>query len=124
MKKQRYMLGVGALACLALVLTMAQSHAGNGGTEFSGTWTTLQGWVEGTLGKIITTGMVLTGVGMGIARQNLMPLAVGAGGGLGLYSTPTILGQVFSGTIPVSAPTAWLAAQPVFDLPHLATMLL
>jgi conjugal transfer pilus assembly protein TraA len=117
------LLGVGVLGCLALVMSTSQSHAGTGGNEFADVWTTLNGWIQGTLGKIVTTAMVLVGIGAGIARQSLMAFAVGVGGGIGLYSAPTILTNIFTATVSVAGADGVLAHQPVFDLARVALAL-
>jgi conjugal transfer pilus assembly protein TraA len=123
MVKRDVALGVFGLACVALVMSTASSHAGNLGTEFATPWATITGWAEGTLGKIITTSMVLVGIGAGIARQSLMPFAVGVGGGLGIYSAPTIIGNIFTASVAASAAPDWIATQPVIDLVHVASLI-
>ena len=107
-------LGLILLAAVCFVMTMSACHAGTGGTEFAAMWTTLQGWVEGTLGRVVTTAMVLVGIGIGVARQSLMAFVVGVGGGLGLYATPGIINNIFVATVATSvaakAPVVNLAA--------------
>ena len=48
---------------------------------------------------------VLVGIVGGIARQSLMAFALGIGGGMGLYNTPTVVESVMSATLPVVAST-------------------
>lgn len=79
--------------------------AGTGGTEFDTVWTTLTDWMQGTLGKIASGAMILVGIIAGVARQSLMAFAVGIGGGVGLYNTPTIVDNVMTATLE-HAPTA------------------
>jgi conjugal transfer pilus assembly protein TraA len=83
--------------------------AGTGGTEFDTVWTTLTDWMQGTLGKIAAGAMILVGIIAGVARQSLMAFAVGIGGGVGLYNTPTIVDNVMTATLE-HAPTATQAA--------------
>lgn len=123
-KRNRIILAVAAMGCAALLMSTLPSHAGTAGAEFSDTWTQLSGWIEGTLGRIVTTSMVLVGIGGAIARQSLTPFAVGAGGGMGLYATPTIVGNIFTGTLAASVPTAFVASQPVMDLTHIVSTIL
>ncbi|MFC0180961.1 TraA family conjugative transfer protein [Thorsellia kenyensis] len=74
--------------------------AGSGGDAFSDVWDTLKEWTQGTLGRIIAGAMVLVGIVGGIARQSLMAFALGIGGGMGLYNTPTVVESVMSATLP------------------------
>ena len=110
--KTKICLSVAALAALCLMMSVSDSHAGTAGTEFTELWTKLQGWVEGVLGRIVTTALVLVGIGVGIARQSLMAFVVGVGGGLGLYATPTIITNIFTATIAVAV----AANAPVVDV--------
>ncbi|MGL4616279.1 MAG: TraA family conjugative transfer protein, partial [Shewanella sp.] len=65
----------------------------------------LKDWTQGTLGRIVAGAMVLVGIVGGIARQSLMAFALGIGGGMGLYNTPTVVESVMSATLPVVAST-------------------
>lgn len=88
------------LVLMALAIT-EPAMAGTGGDEFDDVWQTLSGWTQGTLGRIIAGAMVLVGIVGGIARQSLMAFALGVGGGMGLYNTPTVVESVMSATLPV-----------------------
>ncbi|MCV5373075.1 hypothetical protein OFD18_33325, partial [Escherichia coli] len=79
------------------------SFAGTGGDAFTDVWDTLKDWTQGTLGRIVAGAMVLVGIVGGIARQSLMAFALGIGGGMGLYNTPTVVESVMSATLPVVA---------------------
>ena len=81
------------------------SFAGTGGAAFPDVWDTLKDWTQGTLGRIVAGAMVLVGIVGGIARQSLMAFALGIGGGMGLYNTPTVVESVMSATLPVVAST-------------------
>ncbi|MEC9295688.1 MAG: TraA family conjugative transfer protein, partial [Pseudomonadota bacterium] len=76
-----------------------------GGDAFTDVWDTLKDWTQGTLGRIVAGAMVLVGIVGGIARQSLMAFALGIGGGMGLYNTPTVVESVMSATLPVVAST-------------------
>ncbi|MGL4616095.1 MAG: TraA family conjugative transfer protein, partial [Shewanella sp.] len=78
---------------------------GTGGDAFTDVWDTLKDWTQGTLGRIVAGAMVLVGIVGGIARQSLMAFALGIGGGMGLYNTPTVVESVMSATLPVVAST-------------------
>lgn len=89
---------VAPVAVLALA-TVEPAFAGTDGTEFDGIWDTLTGWTQGTLGKIVSGGMILIGVIAGMARQSLMSFATGIGGGMGLYNSPTVVEAVVTATV-------------------------
>lgn len=85
---------------LSLMVPMVAMASGTGGDEFISIWDTLKAWIEGTLGRIITAGIVIVGIVAGIARQSLMAFAIGIGGGMGLYNSPKIIDELFSAVIP------------------------
>lgn len=76
-----------------------QAHAGTGGTEFDDIWTTITDWTQGTLGRIIAGSMILVGIVGGIARQSIMAFAMGIGGGVGLYNSPTVVEAIMTATL-------------------------
>ncbi len=90
---------VGAVGVMTL-LVAEPSFAGTGGSAFTDVWDTLKDWTQGTLGRIVAGAMVLVGIVGGIARQSLMAFALGIGGGMGLYNTPTVVESVMSATLP------------------------
>lgn len=106
--------GVAAVAGLVAASMVAPdaAFAGTGGTEFDAVWTTLTEWMQGTLGKIAAGTMILVGIIAGIARQSLFSFAVGIGGGIGLYNTPTIVDAVMTATLE-HVPAATSAVQTV-----------
>ena len=95
---------IGALGLMALMIS-EPSFAGTGCDAFTDVWDTLKDWTQGTLGRIVAGAMVLVGIVGGIARQSLMAFALGIGGGMGLYNTPTVVESVMSATLPVVAST-------------------
>jgi conjugal transfer pilus assembly protein TraA len=95
---------IGALGLMALMIS-EPSFAGTGGDAFTDVGDTLKDWTQGTLGRIVAGAMVLVGIVGGIARQSLMAFALGIGGGMGLYNTPTVVESVMSATLPVVAST-------------------
>ncbi|EMQ40841.1 membrane protein [Vibrio cholerae] len=111
---------IGALGLMALMIS-EPSFAGTGGDAFTDVWDTLKDWTQGTLGRIVAGAMVLVGIVGGIARQSLMAFALGIGGGMGLYNTPTVVESVMSATLPVVAST-----QEVIDtaVPAISAVLL
>mgnify|MGYP001298331397 FL=1 len=69
-KKQ---VGVGALMTLLAGLAMA----GQTGTEFSAMYTLVIGWANGFLGKTMAIAAFLFGAGYGVAKQTIVPAALG-----------------------------------------------
>lgn len=80
-------------------LMVASAQAGTGGTEFDGIWTLIKGWMQGTLGRVIAGGMVLTGLIAGWARGSLFAAVAGVGMGLCLYYGPTVIEAVVTATV-------------------------
>lgn len=99
MDKKSLLMAAAMAAAATAVIAPDLVQAGTGGTEFAGVWTTLTDWVQGTLGRIAAGAFVLVGIIAGVARQSLMAFAVGIGGGVGLYNTPSILDNVLSATL-------------------------
>ncbi|WP_052189782.1 MULTISPECIES: TraA family conjugative transfer protein [Xenorhabdus] len=87
------------LMVVAFLLVPDQAHSGTGGTAFDDVWVTLKDWTQGTLGRIVAGAMILVGVVSGIARQSLMAFAIGIGGGMGLYNSPTVVESIMSATL-------------------------
>ncbi len=107
---------ISAIGVIGLLIT-DPALAGTGGTAFDAVWNTLKDWTQGTLGRIIAGAMVIVGLVAGIARQSLMGFALGVGGGMGLYNTPTVIESVMSATLPLVAPgqTVWNIAIPAIE---------
>lgn len=90
------------LALLAAVSVLAiDTVAGTGGasSSFDDILTWLTEVIQGTLGAVVCSAMILVGIIAGIARQSLMAFAIGIGGGVGLYNTPDIINGIFTATI-------------------------
>ncbi len=92
-----------ALFAVCLVAIMPDNaFAGTGGASFDDIWVWLKDNIQGTLGRSICGAIVTVGIIAGIARQSLMSFAVGIGGGMGLYNTPTVLESLVSATLPTT----------------------
>lgn len=87
-----------AIAVGVTLMMTGAAYAGTGGTEFDTIWTTIKDWTQGTLGRIIAGAMILVGIIAGVVRQSLMAFAVGIGGGIGLYNSPTIIENIMTAT--------------------------
>lgn len=91
-------LSIGLLT-IAFLITPEHAHAGTGGTAFDEVWITIKDWTQGTLGRIVAIAMILVGIVAGISRQNLMGFAMGIGGGMGLYNSPTVIESIMGATL-------------------------
>jgi conjugal transfer pilus assembly protein TraA len=87
------------LMAVVFLLTPEHAYAGTGGMEFDDVWVTLKDWTQGTLGRIVAGAMILVGLVGGVARQSLMAFALGIGGGVGLYNSPTVVESIMSATL-------------------------
>lgn len=92
-----------ALAATALVVAPDGAYAGTTGTEFDSIYTTVTGWVEGTLGRLISVVAVVAGLAMGVMRGAVIPFLIGIGVALGLNSAPTIINGIVTATLPDAA---------------------
>jgi conjugal transfer pilus assembly protein TraA len=75
----------------SMLFWASAAYAGTGGTEFTDLYTTLQGWSQGYLGKTIALGAFIVGMGMGIAHQSIMAIALGIGAAMAVQYAPTII---------------------------------
>ncbi|MEQ9151895.1 MAG: TraA family conjugative transfer protein [Parvibaculum sp.] len=96
------LVAVGLVAVTALVLVPDHAHAGADPT-FDDVWTTLRDWAQGSLGKVLAGGFVMTGLAAGIVRQSLMSFATGVGGGVGVYVAPDVIEEIVQASLPVLA---------------------
>jgi len=83
----------------SLVATAAM--AGSGGTEFDTALTTVVDWFEGALGKLIAVTTLGVGLAMGIMRQSVMSVVVGASMALALNYGPGIIQGLVTANLPV-----------------------
>ena len=83
-----------AASTVAAVAGVQVALAGTAGTEFQDIWNLLVDWSQGFLGKIISLGMIMYGLGAGLVQQNLKGAIVGLGGGLILFYGPNVIDGV------------------------------
>lgn len=94
-----------ALALMATYLFLASEAVAGSATAdadedtFGDVWTTIQGWTQGTFGRIIALTLVLVGAAMGVVRQSLITFVVGVAMGLGLYNAPLIIDTIMGASI-------------------------
>ncbi len=88
----------GSLGMVSAIV-VGSAHAGTQGTEFDSVYTTISGWAQGTLGKIIALAMFITGAAIGVVRQSLLAAVPAIGGALALYAAPTVIGNIMTATL-------------------------
>lgn len=86
---------VAGCACIAPSLC----HAGTGGTEFTATYQEIVGWLQGDLGRLIASSLLLVGLVMGVVRQSIMAAVPAIACGLVATVAPTIIGAVVTAVI-------------------------
>lgn len=85
------------LAVVATVATIATAAAFAGAdTTFGTTVTKVKDWMEGSLGKLFALGSLAVGLGVGIVKQSVMAVVVGAGMGLAASTAPGVLNSLLT----------------------------
>jgi conjugal transfer pilus assembly protein TraA len=87
------------IMAIMLIGIAANVFAGVNGTEFQSVETALYDWSQGGLGRALALTIFLVGMGVGIARQSLMAVASGLGGGLALFYLPDVINLIVAATI-------------------------
>jgi len=85
----------------AATLFTTVALAGSGGTEFDTALTTVVDWFEGALGKLIAVTTLGVGLAMGIMRQSVMSVVVGAAMALAMNNGPGILQGLVTANLPI-----------------------
>lgn len=103
----------------AVALTVAAGAAAAGGlgtsAEFGGTYTTIQGWIDGDVGGIVALLIFAVGLGMGIMKQSLGAIVIGLGGALAAANGADVIDGIMGAALPV----ADVAATAVQNVPTL-----
>lgn len=68
-------------------------------TTFDTIHTTLEGWAQGSLGKVISVATFIVGVAMGVVRQSVIAAVVGVGSAMVMYYGPGVINSIFSALI-------------------------
>lgn len=80
------------------VLFGPEAMAGTNG-DFDSIYTTLKGWAQGSLGKVIAVGAFIVGIAAGIAQQSIMAAVIGIGMALVMYYGPTVMENIVTAVI-------------------------
>ena len=90
-----------AFCGLVLIFMFVQhAEAGTGGSsEFGSIYTLLTGWLQGMLGRILAVTFLMVGLVSGVMRGSMMGLVLGIACGLGVYTAPTVINNIVTGTI-------------------------
>lgn len=73
--------------------------AGAGGTEFNAAYVTMTDWLTGDLGRLITAGLLIVGLAIGIVRQSVMAAVPAIAAGLVVSVAPTVINAIVTATI-------------------------
>ncbi|MEL6264596.1 MAG: TraA family conjugative transfer protein [Pseudomonadota bacterium] len=84
-----------------MLLAAAAARAGTGGTEFDAIYGLVEGWMEGTLGRLFAVASVVVGLGAGILRGSVLAAVTGIGFALVMFYAPDIIGGIVTATLPV-----------------------
>jgi len=87
--------GVGALLTLIAGLAMA----GTTGVEFQAMYTLVIGWANGFLGKTMAIAAFVFGAGYGVAKQTIVPAALGIVFALVMAVGPGIIDGIVTAVI-------------------------
>jgi conjugal transfer pilus assembly protein TraA len=82
-----------------LTLMAGLAVAGTTGTEFSAMYTLVIGWANGFLGKTMAIAAFLFGAGYGVAKQTIVPAALGIVFALVMAVGPGIIDGIVTATI-------------------------
>ena len=103
-RAQRYAQVIVPVVAVAALVPMAVFAASGGTTaagmgDFGNAYTRVRTWATGDLGRLVTVGLLVTGVSMGIVRQSVMAAVPAAGAGLALSLGPGIIEAIFTATL-------------------------
>jgi conjugal transfer pilus assembly protein TraA len=84
---------------LAGMLFFQEAFAGTDGDDFADIYTKLQQWSQGSLGKVVSLGMFLVGLSIGVIQQSIIAVVIGISGAMALYYGPNIISSVVSAVI-------------------------
>lgn len=94
--KKYGLLSVALTVLSGAALANSASGGTGGATEFQGMFDAIVLWSEGYLGKLLAIGAFLIGMGMGIAKQSIIAVALGIAFALTLAYGPAIITGVFA----------------------------
>ena len=101
MKQQKWVPVVVVGIAMTLMVGAAFATGGDNtfGTATTGPLGTMQGWLQGSMGKMFAIGALAVGLGIGIVQQSVMSVAVGTGISLAASAGPTVLSTIFGSGI-------------------------
>jgi len=83
-----------------LIVGLAANVFAGADATFTDVETALTDWATGSLGRALSIGIFLVGVGVGIARQSLMAIVTGLGGAMALFYIPTVISNMVTAMVP------------------------
>ncbi len=101
-KKKIISMGAALFAVAVMVLLVPHFAMAGADTTFDPIWQTVASWIQGSLGRMVAGAFVIIGLVYGAARQSVMGFATGTGAGIGLASSPNIIDNMVSATLPAA----------------------
>lgn len=87
-----------------LFAASTQVHASATGTEFNTLYTTISGWANGYLGRILGIASLLVGLGIGVVKQSVMAAVVGIAIALVSATGPAVVEGIISAGLAITNP--------------------
>ena len=85
------------LVALAALSGLAFASAAD--SDFSDIVTKIQGWTDGSLGKVLSLAIFVVGIASGVVQQSLMAAVAGVAGAMIVHYGPNIIINVFGALV-------------------------
>ena len=82
-----------ALPAVVALVAVGSASAGTD-TTFDSIYTTVKGWAEGSLGKLLAVSAFIIGMGIGLVRQSVMAIVLGLAFALIMFYGPAIMESI------------------------------
>ncbi|MHB8742094.1 MAG: TraA family conjugative transfer protein [Sulfuricaulis sp.] len=96
LQKSKNLIARYGLLVATLMVLAGTATAGTGGTTFDTIYTTVRGWAEGTLGKLLAVSAFIIGMGIGIVRQSVLAIVLGLAFAVSLAYAPAVIDSIFT----------------------------
>ncbi|MBT7409560.1 MAG: pili assembly chaperone [Methylococcales bacterium] len=99
LSKQQFKYLFGTIFLGSFMFLMPEVYAGTGGSEFNSIYSTITGWMQGTLGKLITIALLITGIGFGVVQQSVVAAVPAIAAGLILNAAPGVIDGIVTAVL-------------------------